>query len=78
MTVDPREMWRDGATLEQIAKNENGTYNGVRALSAISGLSTAEVEWTWRRMVELKNTGLSSDAIKATLKAEAAARPWEK
>ena len=38
MSDDPRRQWKEGKTLGDIAGNPDGTFNGVKAMSAISGL----------------------------------------
>jgi hypothetical protein len=59
-------------------RNPNGTYNGVKAMAALSGLSEDEIAWTWRRAKELKAAGLGRAQLAAALKAEARLKPWEK
>lgn len=58
-------------------RNQNGTYNGIKALSALTGLSEAEVEWTNRRVKELVIVQKMprSEAV-AQIKREAAEKPW--
>lgn len=60
-------------------RNANGTYNGVKALSELTGLSEAEVEWTNRRVKELVIVQKMprSEAV-AQIKREAAEKPWAK
>jgi uncharacterized protein YoaH (UPF0181 family) len=57
-------------------RNANGTYNGVKALAAWSGLSEAEVRWTAARIQELMKAGASAEQAKATVNEEAKSQPW--
>ena len=41
-------------------RNPNGTYNGIKALAAWSGLSEEEVRWTAERMQALIKAGATS------------------
>ena len=52
-------------------QNADGTYNGVSFMSEISGLSQAEVLWTFNRAKELLAAGHTKVEVKATLKREA-------
>lgn len=52
-------------------RNPDGTYNGVSALSELSGLSQEEVRWTWERAKELRAMGLSKEQIARALRMEA-------
>lgn len=57
--------------------NGDGTYNGVKALAAWSGLSEEEVAWTANRMKQLVGVEkLTADQAKAIVKAEAKEQPW--
>lgn len=59
--------------------NGNGTYNGIKALAAWSGLSMEEVAWTAARMQQLiKVDKLPIEAAKAQVAAEAKQQPWLK
>ena len=57
-------------------RNPNGSYNGIKALAAWSGLSEAEVKWTAERMKALIKSGVPAKQAIATLKEEAKSRPW--
>lgn len=57
-------------------RNPNGSYNGIKALAAWSGLSEAEVAWTARRVKELMAAGTSAADAKVIVKQEAKSRPW--
>lgn len=57
-------------------RNPNGTYNGIKALAAWSGLTEAEVKWTADRMQALMKAGATAEQAKATVKEEAKSRPW--
>ena len=76
MKEGPRSAWKSGATLEEVAQNSDGTWNGIRALSAISGLDPREVQWMWRRMQELKAAGCDATAMKLAVREESALKPW--
>ena len=54
------------------SKNCDGTYNGVKLLAGLSGLSEEEIRWTWNRMKELKGT-MPETELKAQLAREAKA-----
>jgi|GEM_PF-4645065 len=60
-------------------KNSDGTYNGVKMLSDLSGLSEGEVSWTFNRLKQLihdeKKT--KQEALKI-VKEEAKKKPWLK
>lgn len=70
MTDDPRKLWKDGKTLGEIAQNADGTWNGLKAMSAISGLAPGEVQWIFDRTRQLKAEGLSVPEIKERLRVE--------
>lgn len=57
-------------------RNPDGTYNGIKALAQISGLSEAEIAWTADRLRALLKAGKSKDEAKAIVRAEAVSRPW--
>lgn len=58
-------------------RNADGTYNGVTAMAELSGLSTAEIRWTFDRLKHLMHVdGMTKDAAKEVVKAEATSRPW--
>ena len=58
-------------------RNPDGTYNGVTAMAELSGLSTAEIRWTFDRLNHLMHVeGLAKEAAKDVVRAEAAGRPW--
>lgn len=57
-------------------RNENGTYNGVAALAAITGIDPAEVEWTAKRIQALTKAGVPKPYILAIVKAERKNKPW--
>ena len=76
MNEDPRRAWKRGATLGEIAQNQDGTYNGARALSAISGLDQREIQWMFDRMKELVALGIDADERKRIVREEGASKPW--
>jgi hypothetical protein len=53
------------------------TYNGVKIMAKLSGLSEAEIWWTWCRAKELKEMGMDKEQILSVLKAEGRNNPWE-
>ena len=76
MTKDPRTAWKRGATLGEIAQNPDGTWNGARAMSAISGLDEREIQWMFDRMKELITEGVSPEERKRIVREEGASKPW--
>jgi uncharacterized protein YoaH (UPF0181 family) len=52
-------------------RNPDGTYNGVSAMSEMSGLSQEEIQWTWERAKELRAMGLSKEQVARALRMEA-------
>lgn len=64
-------------TIKQF-QNSDGTYNGVALMSAVTGLSQAEIKWTFDRVKYLKQVeGKSKAEIAAILREECRATPWE-
>lgn len=60
-------------------RNANGTYNGVKALSALTGLSEAEVKWTDQRIKELVvDLKIPRAQAVAQVRREAESKPWVK
>lgn len=57
--------------------NGDGTYDGAQMLADLSGLTRAEIDWTWKRLKELLDSGMSRKEAKAKVGAEAVTRPWE-
>lgn len=57
-------------------QNPDGTYNGVTYMAEMSGLSEAEIQWTWNRMKELRAEGRSKDEVRRIVRDEARSRPW--
>jgi len=58
-------------------RNADGTYNGITMMSEISGLSQAEIRWTWERLRHLMHVdGKSKDEAKAIVREERKSRPW--
>ena len=59
-------------------RNPDGTYNGVTAMAELSGLSAAEIRWTFERLKHLIHAeGKDKEAAKEIVKTESAGRPWE-
>lgn len=67
----------DDMSFEQY-RNPNGTYNGVKAMSDLSGLSEAEVLWTFNRIKHLIQVDKMPrlEAV-AKVKEEGKSKPWE-
>lgn len=66
--------------MSQVAfRNPDGTYNGVKTMAALSGLSEAEVLWTFNRLQQLivREKKPAAEA-RAVVREEAKAKPWEK
>jgi hypothetical protein len=76
MNEDPRTAWKRGATLGEIAGNPDGTFNGVKAMSAISGLDQREIQWMFDRMKELVAAGVVAEERKRIVREEGASKPW--
>jgi hypothetical protein len=76
MNEDPRKAWKRGATLGEIAGNPDGTFNGVKAMSAISGLDQREIQWMFDRMKELVAAGVVAEERKRIVREEGASKPW--
>lgn len=59
-------------------RNPDGTYNGVAVMSEMTGLSPAEIRWTFERIKHLIHAeGKDKEAAKAIVKAECVNKPWE-
>lgn len=59
-------------------RNPDGTYNGAKALAKLTGLSEAEIEWTWTRMKALIAEGKPIHEAKTILEEESKGKPWLK
>jgi hypothetical protein len=58
-------------------RNPDGTWNGVKLLNELTGLSEAEIVWTFSRTKELMVVeGKSAAEAKAIVEREIPARPW--
>ncbi len=59
-------------------RNPDGTYNGVKFMAKLTGLSEAEIAWTWRRMSELMfRAAMPKEDAMRIVKEEAKGKPWE-
>jgi hypothetical protein len=59
-------------------RNPDGTWNGINVMSAMTGLSTAEVEWTAKRLIDLMHhQKRSREEALAIVREEAKTKPWE-
>lgn len=52
-------------------------YDGSKILSALSGLSRAEIIWMFNRMKVLYREGKSPEQVKTMIEQEAKTKPWE-
>lgn len=59
-------------------RNAGGTYDGAAMFAVLTGLSKAEVMWTFERMKALQAGGMSDEAAKAVVLEESKDRPWQK
>lgn len=59
-------------------QNPNGTYDGASAMAAMTGLSRAEILWTWERMRTLRAAGLGKEEAKEVIENEQIKKPWER
>lgn len=63
--------------MKEFLNPDGKTYNGVAALSAISGLSQSEVKWRFDRINHLLNVEKKSKAeTLAIIKTEEVNKPW--
>lgn len=63
--------------MEQFRNPGTNTYDGVKAMAALTGLSASELAWMARRTQELIRSGMSREETKVTVLAEGKSRPWE-
>lgn len=60
-------------------QNPDGTFNGVKIFSELTGLSEAEIEWTFNRMKHLLNVEKkTSEEAKEIIRKEVHSKPWLK
>jgi len=52
------------------------TYNGAKMLADLSGLSEAEVQWTFDRIKQLKKEGKSKQEAIDIVALESKNKPW--
>lgn len=58
-------------------QNPDGTWNGARMMARWTGITEAEVIWTWRRLQQLLGTeGKTKNQALAIVKQEAKEKPW--
>lgn len=48
----------------------NETYNGIKILSTLTGISEEEIAWTWKRTKELTEQGYPKDVVKTKVARE--------
>lgn len=59
-------------------QNADGTYNGVALMAKATGLSAAEIKWSFDRMKHLLHVDKKSKTEAVTiLREECRTRPWE-
>lgn len=58
-------------------RNENGTVNGAAFFADVTGISQAEIMWTFNRLKELKAAGHSKEEMTRIVADECKSRPWE-
>lgn len=58
------------------AQNPDGTWDGIAVMCRLSGLSRAEVEWTWARVQTLNSQGYTRKEALAKIRAERESSPW--
>ena len=59
-------------------RNPDGTYNGVSFMAEISGLSEAEIKWTFDTTKKLLAEGRSKGETKRIIREWAHHKPWER
>lgn len=65
------------AALKQF-QNADGTYNGVAVMAAATGLSAAEIKWSFDRMKHLLHVEKKTKAEAVDiLREECRSKPWE-
>ena len=57
-------------------QNPNGTYNGVKMFASLTGLSEAEITWTFNRLKQLAAEGKLHEERKAIVAEEVKRKPW--
>ena len=57
-------------------RNPDGTYDGVGAMSAITGISRDEIFWMWKRTSALLVQGLPKRDVARIVRQEASMKPW--
>jgi hypothetical protein len=58
---------------------DRNTYNAAKMMADLSGLSQAEIVWTFNRLKNLMQyEGKTKEEAQAQVKIEAADRPWER
>lgn len=70
----------DDKPIFERCRNPDGTYNGIKALSAMTGgkITEAEVAWMWERTKQTRQAGMTKEQSLAVLREEAKAKPWLK
>jgi hypothetical protein len=59
-------------------RNPDGTFNGVAIFAELTGLSPEEIKWTFDRMKQLRDGGVSAEEMVGIVAEEVKSRPWEK
>lgn len=58
-------------------KNPNGTYNGAKFFSTMTGLEEQEIVYMFERMKQLKALNYSTEEAKEIIREELKTKPWE-
>lgn len=63
--------------MKQFLNPDGKTYNGIKALAFISGLSEAEIEWTANRLKQLiVFQNKTKEEARQIIKQECKNKPW--
>lgn len=68
--------WDRLTTLGQ-CRNPDGTWNGVATMALITGLSEAEIRWTWDRLSAMLKSGMDKQEALRLVKEQAKEQPWK-
>lgn len=59
-------------------RNADGTYDGGKFLSSLTGISEPEIKWIAKRMGQLiREEGKTKEEARAIVKMECKEKPWE-
>ena len=57
-------------------RNPDGTWNGAATMALITGLSEAEIRWTWDRLSAMLKSGMDKQEAMRLVKEQAKEQPW--